>query len=116
MWPSFTGGMVSNFKSDDAVAMFDWVQESLWPYVNPQSISYEFMQEPLLSGEVMVAFDHTARLLDAFNSDPEGFRCLPGPGRSLWPWLHARHRRPGHPQDCAQSGRRRSAHRLPDHA
>ena len=34
----------------------------LWPTIRPQSISYEFMQEPLLSGEVWVAFDHVARL------------------------------------------------------
>ena len=89
MWPSWTGGMVSTFASDDAVAMFDWVQESLWPYVNPQSISYEFMQEPLLTGEVWVAFDHTARLLDAFNTDPEGFVAFPAPagpyGRGFMP-------------------------------
>ena len=89
MWPSWTGGMVSTFASDDAVAMFDWVQESLWPYVNPQSINYGFMQEPLLSGEVWVAFDHTARLLDAFNADPEGFVAFPAPagpyGRGFMP-------------------------------
>ncbi len=82
MWPSWTGGMVTNFKSDDAVAMFDWVNESLWPYVNPQSISYGFMQEPLLSGEVWVAFDHTARLLDAFNSEPDQFVAFPAPAGS----------------------------------
>ncbi len=35
MWPSFTGGMVTNFKSADAAAMLTWVSESLWPYVNP---------------------------------------------------------------------------------
>ena len=89
LWPSWTGGMVTNFKSDDAVAMFDWVNESLWPYVNPQSISYDFMQEPLLSGEVWVAFDHTARLLDAFNSDPDQFVAFPAPagpsGRGFMP-------------------------------
>ena len=89
MWPSFTGGMVSTFASDDAVAMFDWVQADLWPYINPQSINYDFMQEPLLAGEVWVAFDHTARLLDAFNEDPEGFVAFPAPagpyGRGFMP-------------------------------
>ena len=43
----------------------------------------------LLSGEVMVAFDHTARLLDAFNTDPEGFVAFPAPagpyGRGFMP-------------------------------
>jgi multiple sugar transport system substrate-binding protein len=31
------------------------------------------------SGDVWVAFDHTARLIDAFNSDPEGFVAFPAP-------------------------------------
>ncbi len=89
LWPSWTGGMVSNFKSEEAAAMLEWVKTSLWPYVHPQSISYEFMQEPLMSGEVWVAFDHTARLLDAFNSDPDKFVAFPAPagpaGRGFMP-------------------------------
>jgi multiple sugar transport system substrate-binding protein len=79
MWPSWTGGMVTNFKSEDAAAMLTWVKEALWPYVHPQSISYEFMQEPLQSGEVWVAFDHTARLKDALNATPEQFITFPAP-------------------------------------
>ena len=83
LWPSWTGGMVTNFKTEDAATMLTWVKDSLWPYVNPQSISYEFMQEPLLSGEVWVAFDHTARLLDAFNTQPEQFIGFPAPAGSF---------------------------------
>jgi multiple sugar transport system substrate-binding protein len=79
LWPSFTGGMVSNFKSPEAVAMLEWARDSLWPTVHPQSISYEFMQEPLLSGEVWVAFDHTARLLQALNEQPDNFVTFPAP-------------------------------------
>ncbi|MBV7331526.1 ABC transporter substrate-binding protein [Chloroflexi bacterium TSY] len=82
LFPSFTGGMVSEFKSAESVAMFEWVRDSLWPYVHPQSISYEFMQEPLLAGEVWVAFDHTARLLDAFNTEPDNFVAFPAPAGS----------------------------------
>ncbi len=78
-WPSWTGGMVTTFKNDDAAAMLAWMRDSLWPYINPQSINYEFMQEPLLAGEVWVAFDHTARLLDAFNSEPDSFIAFPAP-------------------------------------
>ncbi|MBE0411996.1 MAG: carbohydrate ABC transporter substrate-binding protein, partial [Anaerolineales bacterium] len=37
------------------------------------------MQEPLLSGEVWVAFDHTARLIEAFNTEPENFVGFPAP-------------------------------------
>jgi multiple sugar transport system substrate-binding protein len=89
LWPSFTGGMVSNFQSDDAVAMLEWARDSLWPTINPQSISYEFMQEPLLSGEVWVAFDHTARLLNAFTEQPDNFVAFPAPagpaGRGFMP-------------------------------
>ena len=89
MWPSFTGGMVSNFQSDEAAAMLEWARDSLWPYVHPQSISYEFMQEPLLAGEVWVAFDHTARLINAFNEQPDTFVGFPAPagpaGRGFMP-------------------------------
>ena len=79
MWPSFTGGMVTNFKSAEAAAMMEWLRDSLWPTIHPQSISYEFMQEPLLAGEVWVAFDHTARLIEAFNTEPENFVAFPAP-------------------------------------
>ena len=89
LYPSFTGGMVTNFKGDDAVAMMEWARDSLWPTIHPQSINYEFMQEPLLSGEVWVAFDHTARLLDAFNAEPDQFVAFPAPagpaGRGFMP-------------------------------
>lgn len=79
LWPSFTGGMVSEFRSEGAAEMLAWARDSLWPTIHPQSISYGFMQEPLLSGEVWVAFDHTARLIDAFNEEPDNFVAFPAP-------------------------------------
>jgi multiple sugar transport system substrate-binding protein len=79
LWPSFTGGMVTKFKSQEAADMLAWARDSLWPTIHPQSISYEFMQEPLLSGEVWVAFDHTARLIEAFTTEPENFVAFPAP-------------------------------------
>lgn len=89
MWPSFTGGMVSQFQSKGAEEMLTWLRDELWPYINPQSISYSFMQEPLLAGEVWVAFDHTARLLNAFNEKPDDFVAFPAPagpaGRGFMP-------------------------------
>lgn len=89
LWPSFTGGMVSNFRSEEAAAMLEWARDSLWPTIHPQSINYEFMQEPLLSGEVWVAFDHTARLIEALNAEPENFVTFPAPagpaGRGFMP-------------------------------
>ncbi|NLF74988.1 MAG: carbohydrate ABC transporter substrate-binding protein [Chloroflexi bacterium] len=80
LYPSFTGGMVTGFKSPEAVAMWEWFRDDLWPYIHPQSVtSYEFMQEPLLAGEVILAFDHTARLINAFNEKPEEFVGFPAP-------------------------------------
>jgi multiple sugar transport system substrate-binding protein len=79
LWPAFTGGMVTTFKSQEAADALTWARDSLWPTVHPQSISYEFMQEPLLSGEVWVAFDHVARLIEAFNTEPENFVAFPAP-------------------------------------
>ena len=89
LWPSYTGGMVSKFKSQEAADMLQWAHDSLWPTIHPQSISYEFMQEPLLSGEVWVAFDHVARLKQAFDEQPENFVAFPAPagpaGRGYMP-------------------------------
>jgi len=89
LWPSFTGGMVSKFNSPEAVEMLTFVRDELWPSVHPQSITYEFMQEPLLSGEVWIALDHTARLIEAFSQQPEQFVGFPAPagpaGRGFMP-------------------------------
>lgn len=91
LWPSFTGGMVSRFRSQDAVDMLIWARDGLWPTIHPQSTTYDFMQEPLLAGEVWVAFDHTARLSEAFNTEPDSFVAFPAPagpaGRGFMPVL-----------------------------
>ena len=88
LYPSFTGGVVRPFKSADARAM--WAEfKDLWQYVNPRSTSYDFMQEPLLAGEVWIAFDHTARLMNALREKPEEFVAFPAPsgpkGRGFMP-------------------------------
>jgi multiple sugar transport system substrate-binding protein len=89
LWPSYTGGMVSQFRSQEAADMLTWAHDTLWPTIHPQSISYEFMQEPLLAGEVWVAFDHTARLIEALNAEPDNFVTFPAPagpaGRGFMP-------------------------------
>ena len=77
VWPAFTGGMVTNFQSNEAAAMLEWLRDDLWPYVSPQSINYSFMQEPLLAGEVWVAFDHTARPEGRAQPEARGVRGLP---------------------------------------
>ncbi|MBZ0307851.1 MAG: ABC transporter substrate-binding protein [Anaerolineae bacterium] len=88
-FPSWTGGMVTGFKTQEAADMLVFMRDELWPYVNPESINYEFMSEPLLSGEVWIAFDHVARLKAAFDEQPENFIAFPAPagpaGRGYMP-------------------------------
>ncbi|MGI9487826.1 MAG: extracellular solute-binding protein [Geminicoccaceae bacterium] len=88
LYPSFTDSMVTKFRSAEAEAMWNTVKE-LWAHTNPASTNYAFMQEPLLSEEVWVAFDHTARLAEAFNQRPDDFIAFPAPagptGRGFMP-------------------------------
>lgn len=78
LYPSYTGGVVTTFKSPEAVAMWTKFRE-LWKTVNPNSTNYGFMQEPLISGDVWIAFDHVARLIDALSRKPEDFVAFPAP-------------------------------------
>lgn len=88
--PAFSGGVVTTFASADAAAGWKWLVD-VWPYVHPQSTTYNFMQEPLLSEEVWIAWDHTARLKDAFENKPDDFLAVPSPagpkGRAFMPVL-----------------------------
>lgn len=86
--PSFTGGVVTTFVSPEAEQM--WAQfRSIWQHVNPESTNYNFMQAPLQTGDVMIAWDHVARLQDAFREHPDDFVAFPAPagpkGRSFMP-------------------------------
>jgi multiple sugar transport system substrate-binding protein len=88
LYPSHTGGVVSTFKSAEAEAM--WASfKALWANVNPASTGYNFMQEPLATGEVWIAFDHIARLKDALSAKPDDFVTFPAPagpkGRGFMP-------------------------------
>lgn len=89
-YPSFTGSVVTNFRSPEAVVMWDKLKE-LWAVTQPASTNYGFMQEPLLTGEVWVAWEHTSRLQDAFNKMPDDFVAFPAPagphGRGFMPVL-----------------------------
>lgn len=87
-YPSHTGGVVRTFKSAEAEA--GWLQlRAMWQHVNPRSTSYAFMEEPLKSGEVWLAFDHAARLLPALLARPDDFVAFPAPagakGRGFMP-------------------------------
>lgn len=88
LYPSYTGGVVRTYANADAAAM--WADfKDLWQYVNPRSTAYGFMEEPLKTGEVWVAFDHTARLLPALTDKPNDFVTFPAPaagkGRGFMP-------------------------------
>jgi multiple sugar transport system substrate-binding protein len=89
LYPSYTGSAgVVGFKAPEAVQMWTTFKD-LWAQANPQSANYEFMQEPLLSEEVWVAMDHTARLINAAKEKPDDFVILPAPagpkGRGFMP-------------------------------
>ena len=78
VYPSFTGGVNTTFRSPDAVAGWEWLRQA-WATANPQSVTYGFMQEPLLSGEVLVAWDHAVRLIEALRGRPDQFVVFPAP-------------------------------------
>jgi multiple sugar transport system substrate-binding protein len=76
--PSFTGGFVTNFRSKEAAQAWLYLRQ-LWQYTHPQSLTYSFMQEPLLSGEVLLAWDHVARLKTALDQRPDDLVAFPVP-------------------------------------
>lgn len=88
LYPSFTNSMVTKFRSAEAETAWNKFKE-LWSYTNPGSTNFSFMQEQLLTEEVWVVFDHTARLADAFNQRPDDFIGFPAPsgptGRGFMP-------------------------------
>lgn len=107
LYPSYTGGVVSTFKSADAEAMWTAFKD-LWQHVNPNSTSYDFMQEPLMAGEVLIAFDHVARLKEALNAAPNDFVTFPAPagpkGRGFMPVIAGLGIPPGAPNRAAAAG------------
>ncbi|MER8608085.1 ABC transporter substrate-binding protein [Mesorhizobium sp. M1233] len=78
LYPSYTGKAVTEFRSKEAEAMWTAFRD-LWQYVSPASTSYGFMQEPLLTEDVWVAWDHVARVKDALNQRPNDFVVFPVP-------------------------------------
>ncbi len=76
--PSFTGGQVTTFRSADAEAAWTYMAD-LWAATAPASTNYEYMQEPLARGEVLVAWDHVARLVGATKDKPDDWLMVPAP-------------------------------------
>ncbi len=86
--PSYTGSMVSEFRSAEAEK--GWAEfKALWATVNPNANNYNFMQEPLMAGEVWIAWDHIARVKDALTAEPDKYLVVPPPagtkGRAYMP-------------------------------
>ena len=77
-YPSYTGGLVTTYKSADAETMWKAIKD-LWQYTNPQSTTYAFMQDPLQSEEVWIGFDHAARLINVLKAKPNDFMAVPAP-------------------------------------
>jgi multiple sugar transport system substrate-binding protein len=88
LYPAFTGGEISTFRSAQAVGMWEYLKQ-LWSACTPASANFDFMQEPLASNQVLVAWDHVARLVNAPKDAPDQFVMAPAPagprGRAYMP-------------------------------
>ena len=78
LYPSFTASTLVKFRSPEAVAMWGYFKD-LWKSVHPGSVLYSTMAQPLLTEDVWIAWDHTARLVKAFEEKPEDFVAFPAP-------------------------------------
>ncbi|MDR7274653.1 ABC transporter substrate-binding protein [Catenuloplanes atrovinosus] len=76
--PSFSGGQITTFRSADAVAGWRYLKE-LWAQTAPASTGWDNMQDPLQRGEVLVGFDHSARLVGAPADKPGDWLMVPAP-------------------------------------
>lgn len=86
--PSYTGSMVTEFRSAEAEKGWNDFK-AVWATSNPNSNNYNFMQEPLMGGEVWIAWDHIARVKDALTAEPDKYLVVPPPsgtrGRAYMP-------------------------------
>ncbi|MCB9959920.1 MAG: extracellular solute-binding protein [Rhodospirillaceae bacterium] len=78
LYPSFTGAAVTTLRDPEVVPMWEYMRR-LWQHVNVRSLTYNQMHEPLLSGDVWIAWDHVARLLPAIRAEPDRFVVFPAP-------------------------------------
>ena len=76
--PSFTGGQITTFRGPEAVQAWQYMKQ-LWANTAPASTNYDFMQEPLQRGEVLIAWDHVARLIHAPKEQPADWIMVPAP-------------------------------------
>lgn len=78
LYPSYNGDMINNMNSENSIKMWQEFKE-LWKYVRSESLTYNKMELPLLTEEVWIAWDHTARLTETFKQKPDDFISFPAP-------------------------------------
>ena len=78
IYPSFTGYQAAAFDSLRAVELWEYLGE-LRGYMHPASSTWVAMDEPLLKEEVLLAWDHTARVKNALIQKPGDFAIVPVP-------------------------------------
>jgi multiple sugar transport system substrate-binding protein len=76
--PAFTASTVTQFRSAEAEKGWETFK-ALWAHVNPNSTSYDFMQEALMSGDVWIGWDHVARVREALTAAPGDYVVVPSP-------------------------------------
>ncbi len=76
--PSFTGYQAKEFASEGGIAAWEYMRK-LVKYINPASSTWSAMDEPLMKGEVLLAWDHTARIKSAIVGAPDKFEVIPVP-------------------------------------
>jgi multiple sugar transport system substrate-binding protein len=76
--PAFSGGVVTTFNTPQAASGWNYMK-NVWGNTHPQSITYGFMQDPLLNEEVLLAWDHVARMNTALSQRPDTFVSMPSP-------------------------------------
>lgn len=78
IYPSYTGYQAAAFDSVRAIKLWEYLEE-LKAFVHPSSSVWEAMDEPLLKEEVLLAWDHTARIKNAVIEKPDDFAIVPVP-------------------------------------
>ncbi|MDK2885080.1 MAG: multiple sugar transport system substrate-binding protein [Pseudothermotoga sp.] len=78
IYPSYTGAQAVKFDSVKAIEMWNYLKE-LFKYVHPACTTWDNMDQPLLRNEVLIAWDHTARIKQAIVEKPNDFVVVPVP-------------------------------------
>lgn len=78
IYPSYTKTQAKAFAGQDAINLWKYLVK-LNDYVHPASTTWSNMSEPLLKGEVLIGWDHTARLASALKTKPNDFVVAPAP-------------------------------------